>query len=85
MTVLARLRILAMGILAASGSMIGEEYEDWRKWIAEAHSLISAWEAAEPSRRLLSVREAAELAETIARGLDDAFERGRRWPSDAHT
>jgi hypothetical protein len=65
--------------------MIGEEYEDWRKWIAEAYRLVSAWEAAEPSRRLLSVSAAAELAETIARGLHDAFERGRRWSSDPAT
>jgi hypothetical protein len=56
--------------------MIGEQDEDWRNWIPEAQSLIRAWEST-VTARLLSVLIATALAEPIARGLCDAYARGR--------
>ncbi len=56
--------------------MIGEQDEDWLDWIPEAQSLIRAWENT-VSVRLLSVLVATALAEPIARGLRDAYLRGR--------
>ena len=50
--------------------------EDWRDWIPEAHRVIEEWEAGTQSR-LLSMREAIELSERIARALQDAYKRGR--------
>jgi len=56
--------------------MIGEQDETWRDWIPEAQSLIRAWEST-VAARLLSVLIATALTEPIARGLSDAYARGR--------
>ena len=56
--------------------MIGEQDEDWLDWIPEAQRLIRDWENT-VSVRLLSVLVATALAEPIARGLRDAYVRGR--------
>jgi hypothetical protein len=51
--------------------------EDWRDWIPDAHHLIEEWEA-DTYSRMLSISDAIQLSERIARALHDAFERGRR-------
>ena len=50
--------------------------DEWFDWLSEAHVLVRQWEARRGGA-LLSVADAAILAETIARGLQGAFERGR--------
>ncbi len=49
--------------------------DEWAAWLAEAHSIVQQWEAS-ISGRMLSVTEAATLADRIARGLRQAYERG---------
>ena len=56
--------------------MIGEQDEDWLDWAPEAERLIRAWESTLPVR-LLSVLAATALVEPVARGLRDAYARGR--------
>lgn len=50
--------------------------EDWRDWILDAHRVIEEWEA-QTNGRMLSMREAIELSERVARALQRAYERGR--------
>jgi hypothetical protein len=50
--------------------------EDWRDWIPDAHRLIEEWES-DTTSRMLSIRDAIQLSERIARALQQAFERGR--------
>lgn len=50
--------------------------DDWMALLSEAHMIISQWERS-GSGRMLSVIEAATLADRIARGLQEALERGR--------
>ena len=50
--------------------------EDWRDWLAEAHSVISAWER-DGSTHILSTRESILLAERIAKAMHVAYVRGQ--------
>jgi hypothetical protein len=49
--------------------------DDWAAWLSEAHAIVQQWEAS-ISGRMLSVTEAATLADRIARGMRQAYERG---------
>lgn len=49
--------------------------DDWATWLSEAHAIVQHWEAS-ISGRMLSVTQAATLADRIARGLRQAYERG---------
>jgi hypothetical protein len=57
-----------------------ETNEAWLRWLAEGHAVIRQWERTS-NHPLLSVAEAALLAEQIARALTLAFERGRAAPN----
>jgi hypothetical protein len=47
-------------------------------WLAEADTIVREWETAVGTRLLLTL-EAAELVRLIAKGLQSAFERGKRY------
>jgi hypothetical protein len=51
--------------------------EDWRDWIEEAHAVVSAWERDTRGGHMLRIREAAMLAEGIARGMHREYVRGQ--------
>jgi hypothetical protein len=51
--------------------------DDWMEWLSDGHNVIKDWEA-QSQRSLLSVADAAILAERIARALRQAYERGVR-------
>ncbi len=45
-------------------------------WLSEAQAVVEDWERSQ-SLRLLSIADAAMLADRIARALEEAFRRGR--------
>lgn len=53
---------------------MGSVEESWHRWIEDAHRVVTTWEERR-NRSLLSVAEAAQLAEDIARAMQQACER----------
>ena len=49
--------------------------DDWMELLSEGHNIVRQWEA-QRQGPMLSVADAALLAERIARGLRQAYERG---------
>jgi hypothetical protein len=62
-----------------AGGFMPTAEDDWMEWLTEGHRVIEEWES-KGQRPLLSVADAAILAERIAHALRRAFDRGRSQP-----
>ena len=60
----------------ATAPLDGRDEDEWMAWLAEAHDVVLRWEE-QRTGPLLSLSDAAHLAEHVARGLSDAYDRGR--------
>jgi len=49
--------------------------EPWHDWLPEAHRIVQTWES---EHRMLSTPDAVRLAEAVAEGLFDAYQRGQQ-------
>jgi hypothetical protein len=57
---------------------MAEADDDWLGYLGEAHEVIRRWEQKRLYGAILTIREAAMLAEEIAIALHDAHDQGLR-------